>query len=139
MTLDELLAQADSGSVALRVARSGVEAAREAAVGADRATLLPDLSLSATVGYLGDGYGWGRDSSYSFPVPMPHFSTRFGLAAQQVIYAGGALSFAGVPGILADRCGGSYLPAYLLFSAFLALTLLCIALAYRENGKRAPA
>lgn len=91
MTLDELLAQADSGSVALRVARSGVEAAREAAVGADRATLLPDLSLSATVGYLGDGYGWGRDSSYSFPVPMPHFSTRFGLAAQQVIYAGGAM------------------------------------------------
>lgn len=94
MTLDELLAQADSGSVALRVARSGVEAAREAAVGADRATLLPDLSLSATVGYLGDGYGWGRDSSYSFLVPMPHFSTRFGLAAQQVIYAGGAMQSA---------------------------------------------
>ncbi|MBR2717566.1 MAG: MFS transporter, partial [Oscillospiraceae bacterium] len=55
----------------------------------------------------------------------------------QVIYAGGALLFAGVPGILADRFGGSYLPAYLLFSVFLALALLLLALAYRENGKRA--
>ena len=54
----------------------------------------------------------------------------------QVVYAGGALLFASVPGILADRFGGSYLPAYLLFSCFLALTLLFIALAYRENGKR---
>jgi len=55
----------------------------------------------------------------------------------QVIYAGGALLFASVPGILADRFGGSYIPAYILFSAFLTLTLLFIALAYRENGKRA--
>ena len=54
----------------------------------------------------------------------------------QVIYAGGALLFAGVPGILADRFGGSYIPAYILFSVFLALALLFIALAYRENGKR---
>ena len=41
----------------------------------------------------------------------------------QVIYAGGALAFASVPGILADRFGGSYIPAYVLFSAFLALAL----------------
>ena len=54
----------------------------------------------------------------------------------QVVYAGGALLFASVPGILADRAGGSYIPAYILFSCFLALTLLFIALAYRENGKR---
>ena len=58
----------------------------------------------------------------------------------QVIYAGGALAFASVPGILADRFGGSYLPAYVLFSAFLAMTLAFIRLAYRENEKnRAPA
>lgn len=46
----------------------------------------------------------------------------------QVIYAGGALLFASLPGLLADRLGG-YIPAYLLFSAIIALTLLCIALA----------
>ena len=54
----------------------------------------------------------------------------------QVIYALGALLFAGVPGILADRFGGTYIPAYILFSVFLALALLFIWLAYRENGKR---
>ena len=52
----------------------------------------------------------------------------------QVIYAGGALVFAGVPGILADRLGG-YIPAYLMFSGFLAAALVCIALAYRETRK----
>ena len=57
----------------------------------------------------------------------------------QVIYAGGALAFASVPGILADRFGGSYLPAYMLFSVFLAVTLVCIWLAYRENGRRTAA
>ena len=54
----------------------------------------------------------------------------------QVIYAGGALLFASVPGLLADRFGGSYIPAYILFSAFLSLSLVFLALAYRENGKR---
>ena len=54
----------------------------------------------------------------------------------QVVYAGGALAFASVPGLLADRFGGSYIPAYILFSVFLALALVFIALAYRENGRR---
>lgn len=90
MSLDALLAAADSGSVQLRAARSGIASARERMASVDRNTLTPDLRISASVGYLGDGYGWGRDSSYSFTVPMPHFSTRFGLEAQQVIYAGGA-------------------------------------------------
>ena len=54
----------------------------------------------------------------------------------QVVYAGGALLFAGVPGILADRFGGSYIPAYLLFSVFLTLAILFLALAYRKNGRR---
>jgi hypothetical protein len=53
----------------------------------------------------------------------------------QVIYAGGALVFASVPGILADHFG-SYISAYLLFSAAMALALACVALAYRENRKR---
>ena len=56
----------------------------------------------------------------------------------QVIYAGGALAFASVPGILADHLG-DYLPAYILFTALIGLTLVCIALSYRaarKNGER---
>lgn len=54
----------------------------------------------------------------------------------QVIYAGGALVFASIPGILADHFGG-YLPAYLLFSAINALTLVFIGLAYRAGRRKA--
>lgn len=37
-------------------------------------------------------------------------------------------------GEVTDRMGG-YIPAYLMFSGFLAMALLCIALAYRETWK----
>lgn len=53
----------------------------------------------------------------------------------QVIYAGGALVFASLPGILADHFGG-YLPAYLLFSAINVLTLAFVALAYRVGRRK---
>lgn len=53
----------------------------------------------------------------------------------QVVYAGGALVFASLPGLLADRFG-DYIPAYLLFSLSIALTLALVALAYRRKGKR---
>lgn len=51
----------------------------------------------------------------------------------QVIYAGGASS--SPASRVCWRTGwGGYIPAYLLFSAIIALTLLCIALAYRSGG-----
>lgn len=54
----------------------------------------------------------------------------------QVVYAAGALVFASVPGLLADHFGG-YIPAYLLFSGFMAAALVFIALSYRaERGKK---
>lgn len=53
----------------------------------------------------------------------------------QVIYAGGALAFAGIPGILADRFG-SYIPAYGVMSGMMALALCFIALSYREARRR---
>jgi MFS family permease len=52
----------------------------------------------------------------------------------QVIYAAGALIFASVPGILADRFG-SYIPAYDLFSALLVVSLILIELSYRSQAK----
>ena len=92
---------------------------------------------AATVICLGIGYPiatigpsvWAGDMSTADRYPAV-------VRRLQVIYAGGALAFASVPGILADRFGGSYIPAYVLFSVFLALALLFIALAYRENERR---
>ncbi len=88
--LSDLLARADSGSTALRASRAGISVSRETLENTRRSTLLPEVTFSASLGYLGNGYGWGRDSNYSFTVPMPHISTRFGVDVQQVIYAGGA-------------------------------------------------
>ena len=90
-----------------------------------------------TVLFLGVGYPictigpsiWANDMSSSDRYPTV-------VRRLQVIYAGGALVFASVPGILADHFG-SYIPAYVLFSAAMALTLVCVALAYRENRTRA--
>ncbi len=94
LSLDALFRVADTGSSELKALRSGTSAAREEMSATERGTWLPDVHVGAGAGYLGDGYGWGRDSSYSFTVAMPHFSTRFGIEAQQVLYAGGALQSA---------------------------------------------
>jgi len=52
----------------------------------------------------------------------------------QVIYAGGALLFANVPGILADYFG-NYIPSYMLFSALMGFSILLLPLAYFTSGK----
>ena len=90
ISLNELLSHADTASTTLKTARSGIAAGQQELEATRKGTLLPDVRLNASVGYLGNGYGWGRDSSYRFTVPMPHFSTRFGIDARQIIYAGGA-------------------------------------------------
>jgi len=50
----------------------------------------------------------------------------------QIIYAGGALAFASVPGILADKFG-TYIPAYMLFSIMLLVALTAIIFAYKTK------
>ena len=91
MSLEAVMAAADTGSTSLKAARAATAAAHEQATAADRTAMLPDVKLSASAGYLGNGYGWGRDSSYSFSVSIPHFGTRFAAEAAQVVYAGGAM------------------------------------------------
>ena len=84
-----------------------------------------------TVLFLGVGYPiatmgpsvWSNDLAEPEKYPMV-------VRRLQVIYAGGALAFASVPGILADHLGG-YIPAYLLFAVLIGLSLLGIALSYR--------
>ena len=91
---------------------------------------------NTTVLFLGLGYPiatmgpsvWSND--LAAPEQYPTVVRRL-----QVIYAGGALAFSSLPGILADHLGG-YLPAYLLFTTINVLSLVCIALSYRA-GKTA--
>lgn len=53
----------------------------------------------------------------------------------QTLSSGGALVFSSVPGILADLFGGSYVPAYIGFTAFAALAVLIIQYLYHKGRK----
>ena len=53
----------------------------------------------------------------------------------QVCYALGSLLFSGMPGILADRLG-SYIPAYGIFTAQIAVGLLFVVWSYRRTLRR---
>lgn len=50
----------------------------------------------------------------------------------QAVYAAGTLLFSSLPGMIADRAGGSYVPAYMLFALFAAVIFTLIQLAYRR-------
>ena len=71
--------------------RTGKEAAEEA-LKAAKAQRLPDVNVSLSASYWGNGKLWDRDFGNAMTVDMPHFGNNFALEAQQVIYAGGAIS-----------------------------------------------
>lgn len=53
----------------------------------------------------------------------------------QIGYAAGGLAFSSVPGILADRFGGSYIPAYLFFAACAIIVLLLAQFMYLNRRR----
>ena len=91
MGIDELLRLADAQSKSIQTYRTGTEAAGEALKAAE-AQRLPDVNVSLSASYLGNGKIWDRDFGNAMTVDMPHFGNNFAIEAQQVIYAGGAIS-----------------------------------------------
>lgn len=90
----------------------------------------------ATVLILGMGYPiatigisvWSGDMASADKFPEV-------LRKLQIIYACGALTFSGMPGVIADMTGG-YIPAYILFSILIFCSLVGIIAAYRESGRK---
>ena len=91
MGIDELLRLADAQSKSIQTYRTGTEAAGEA-LKAAKAQRLPDVNVSLSASYLVNGKIWDRDFGNAMTVDMPHFGNNFAIEAQQVIYAGGAIS-----------------------------------------------
>lgn len=89
--IDEMFRMAEEQSQGIRTFRTGEEAA-EAALDAARALRLPDVRVSASVSYLGNGFISDRDFGHGRSVYIPHFGQNFALEAEQVVYAGGAVS-----------------------------------------------
>lgn len=91
MDIDEMFRLADEQSKSVQTYRTGADAADEA-LRAAKAQRLPDISVSLSASYLGDGRIWDRDFGNGMKVDMPHFGNNFTLEAQQVVYSGGAIS-----------------------------------------------
>lgn len=51
-------------------------------------------------------------------------------------YAAGGMLFSTLPGILADRANGSYVPAYLMFAAFTLILVGLVQIVYRRMDRR---
>lgn len=56
----------------------------------------------------------------------------------QILYAAGTLTFSPLPGMIADRTGGSYIPAYAMFAALALYIITAVQYCYRqaENQKK---
>lgn len=91
MGIDELFRLADENNKSIQMHQTGKEAADEALKTA-KAQKLPDISISASASYLGNGQLWDRDYTNYQNINMPHFGNNFSIEAQQVVYAGGAIN-----------------------------------------------
>lgn len=90
MGLQELFVLAEENSRRIQVYNIAHEVA-EAAVGSARAARLPEIGVSLSVSYLGDGWLSDRDFGHGTNIDMPHFGNNFAVQASQVLYAGGAI------------------------------------------------
>lgn len=91
MGIEEMFRLADENSKSIQTYRTGKEVADEN-LKAAKAQQLPDISASLSGSYWGNGKLWDRDFSNATKIDMPHWGNNFALEAQQVVYAGGAIS-----------------------------------------------
>lgn len=90
-SLNRLLSIAEAHNASLRTVRAAITEA-EAGVEAAQKAKLPDVNAQLSVSYLGNARLWNRHFGESTCAPMPHYGNNFLLQAQQVVYAGGAVS-----------------------------------------------
>lgn len=91
MGIEEMFRLADENSKSIQTYRTGKEVSDEN-LKAAKAQRLPDISASLSGSYWGNGKLWNRDFSNATKIDMPHWGNNFALEAQQVVYAGGAIS-----------------------------------------------
>lgn len=91
MGIEEMFRLADENSKSIQTYRTGKEVADEN-LKAAKAQRLTDISASLSGSYWGNGKLWNRDFSNATKIDMPHWGNNFALEAQQVVYAGGAIS-----------------------------------------------
>lgn len=91
LTLEQMFALADENSKSLKIenaavceAQQGVEVAKNG--------YLPDIDISLSASYLGNGCLMERDFSSGQNIAMPHWGNNFTVQVTQLIYGGGAVT-----------------------------------------------
>ncbi len=91
LTLEQMFALADENSKALKVEETAVTEAQQAVAEA-RNDRLPDVGISLSASYLGNGHLTDRDFSNGQSIKMPHFGNNLAVEATQLVYGGGAVT-----------------------------------------------
>lgn len=91
VSLEEIFLSAEAKSCQLR---SSITAQNEAvsAVSVARADRLPEINVSVTASYLGNGFTTKRNFTDYQPAPIPHFGSGAAINITQPIYTGGAIT-----------------------------------------------
>lgn len=89
--VDELFTLIENGNHTLNARKTSVSVAQQGIEEAKNKRL-PDIDASLSVSYAGNVLITDRDFTHAKGVSQPHFGNSFSLQAQQVVYAGGAVT-----------------------------------------------
>ena len=91
LTLEQMFALADENSKTLKIEDTAVIEAQQG-VQVAKNGILPDIDISLSASYLGNGLLTDRDFSNGKNIKIPHFGNNFSIQATQLIYGGGAIT-----------------------------------------------
>lgn len=91
MSIEDLFEAAESGSARLRQSLSA-EAEAGQAVSVARSGRLPEINISLSASYIGDGFTTKRNFKDYQKAPIPHLGTGLSLNISQPVYTGGTIT-----------------------------------------------
>ena len=91
LSLEHMFSLADENSKTIQVENAALSEAQQAVRVAQNGKL-PDIELSLSASYLGNGCLMDRDFSNGKNIQMPHFGNNFAIKATQLIYGGGVVN-----------------------------------------------
>ena len=91
LTLEQMFALADENSKTIKAEDAAVIEAQQG-VKVAKNGYLPDIGISLSASYLGNGHLSDRDFSNGQSIKMPHFGNNLAVEATQLIYGGGAVT-----------------------------------------------
>ncbi len=91
LSLEQVFSLADENSKVMKAEDAALLEAQQAVCVAQSGRL-PDIDLSLSASYLGNGLLMDRDFSNGQKIRMPHFGNNLAIQATQLIYGGGAVT-----------------------------------------------